>query len=466
LSAASTLISNAVIVTVDDKDSVHYDATIAIENGRIADIGANADLAKRYPTAERVDGKGKLVMPGFANIHTHLTMTMARGVFEDLSPPHKPPFSAGLSPIPLPDMTPEERCTMAELGALEAMRSGTTFLLEDSNDIDHYAATLARSGLRLLFGERAHDRVGSGIGDPGPLRIDRALGQKHIDNIERNFKAFDGKYDDRVHVCISAWAPDMCSPELLRDLSALQKKLGTRITIHLNQIWGEVAAIRAHRNRLPSEFLDDLGFLNDKVICAHARCMTPEEEKILGRNRVNVSFNAAIAARRGLSPRVHDLETYGCNIGMGSDNMAEDMVEVLRTGLFMERIRREDGRNPSPEHALRWATRNGYRALGVPDGGWLAPGNRADLILVDLQRAHLVPMLRAVSDFVHNGQARDVEAVMVDGKWTMRDGKVLGMNEAEIIERAQKTARDCWSRLFKRRFDIKVPEGFNPAALP
>jgi 5-methylthioadenosine/S-adenosylhomocysteine deaminase len=132
----------------------------------------------------------------------------------------------------------------------------------------------------------------------------------------------------------------------------------------------------------------------------------------------------------------------------------------------MERIRREDGRNPSPEHALRWATRNGYRALGVPDGGWLAPGNRADLILVDLQRAHLVPMLRAVSDFVHNGQARDVEAVMVDGKWTMRDGKVLGMNEAEIIERAQKTARDCWSRLFKRRFDIKVPEGFNPAALP
>ncbi|HYC63369.1 MAG TPA: amidohydrolase family protein, partial [Reyranellaceae bacterium] len=193
---------------------------------------------------------------------------------------------------------------------------------------------------------------------------------------------------------------------------------------------------------------------------------TPEEEKILGRNKVNVSFNAAIAARRGLSPRIHDLETYGCLIGMGSDNMAEDMVEVMRTGLFMERIRREDGRQPSPEQALRWATRNGYRALGVADGGYLAPGNKADLIMIDLQRAHLVPMLRAASDFVHNGQARDVEAVMVDGEWLMRDGKVLCMDEADILERAQKTARDGWSRLFKKRFDIKVPDGFDPAALP
>jgi 5-methylthioadenosine/S-adenosylhomocysteine deaminase len=470
LSAASspsgTLISNAVIVTVDDQDSVLYDAAIAIEGDRIVEIGANDDLAKRHPKVDRVDGKGKLVMPGFANIHTHLTMTMARGVFEDLSPPHKPPFYGGLSPIPLPDMTPDERRTMAELGALEAMRSGTTFLLEDSNDVDQYAGALARTGLRFLLGERAFDRVGTAIGDPGPFELDRALGQRHIENIERNFRDWNGKANGRIHVCISAWAPDMCSPELLQDLSALQNKLDTRITIHLNQIWGEVAAVQAHRNRLPTEYLADLGFLNDRVICAHCRCMDPVEEKLLGKAGVTVSFNSAIAARRGLSPRIADLESHGCLIGMGSDNMAEDMVEVLRTGLFMERVRRQDGRNPSPEHALRWATRNGYKALGVPDGGWLAPGNKADLIMIDLERAHLVPMLRAVSDFVHNGQARDVQSVMVDGKWTMRDGKVLTMDEPAVIARAQKTANECWSRQFRKRLDLKVPDGFNPDALP
>ena len=102
----------------------------------------------------------------------------------------------------------------------------------------------------------------------------------------------------------------------------------------------------------------------------------------------------------------------------------------------------------------------------MPDGGWLTPGNKADLVMIDLERAHLVPMLRAVSDFVHNGQARDVQSVMVDGKWTMRDGKVLTMDEPGVIARAQKTANECWSRQFRQRLDLKVPDGFSPEALP
>jgi 5-methylthioadenosine/S-adenosylhomocysteine deaminase len=194
--------------------------------------------------------------------------------------------------------------------------------------------------------------------------------------------------------------------------------------------------------------------------------MEPAEEKLLGEAGVIVAFNSAIAARRGLSPRIESLERHGCTITMGSDNMAEDMVEVMRTGLFMERIRRQDGRQPTPEQALRWATRNGYRAFGIPDGGWLAPGNLADLIMVDLGRAHLVPVLRAVSDFVHNGQARDVQDVMVDGRWLMRNGKVLTLDEPGILAGAQQVARQAWSRQFKSRLDLKPPAGFLPDALP
>jgi len=462
----TTIIHDTVIVTGDDNDTVHYGASIAIDGTKIAAIGPNAELQQRYPSAERIDGRGRMVMPGFANTHTHLTMTLARGVFEDLSPPHKPPFSGGLSPIPLPDMTPEERTVMAELGALECLRSGVTFMLEDSNNIDDYAGTLAKTGLRFLFGERAYDRTGTAIGDPAPFQLDRAMGEKHMATIEKTFAKWNGKADGRIRIAISAWAPDMCSPELLKDLSALQKKLGTWITIHLNQIWGEVAAVQAHRNRLPTEYLADLGFLNDKVICAHCRCMDPREEKLLGEARTIVAFNAAIAARRGLSPRVESLESQGCTITMGSDNMAEDMVEVMRTGLFMERVRREDGRNPTPERALRWATRNGYKALGVPDGGWLAAGNKADLIMVDLERAHLVPVLRVVSDFVHNGQARDVQSVMVDGKWLMKDGTVLTIDEPKLLADAQRIANQAWSKQFRERMGSTPPAGFSPDALP
>src|SRR3989442_4565486 len=117
--------------------------------------------------------------------------------------------------------------------------------------------------------------------------------------------------------------------------------------------------------------------------------MPAEEEGILGGPHAAVAINSAIAARRGLSPRIADLERAGCLITLGTDNMAEDMVEVMRTALFMERVRREDGRLPTPEEALRWATRNGYPALGIARGSWLPPGHRADLILLDLPKTHL-----------------------------------------------------------------------------
>ena len=151
---------------------------------------------------------------------------------------------------------------------------------------------------------------------------------------------------------------------------------------------------------------------------------------------------------------------------MGSDNMAEDMVEVMRTGLFMERVRRGDGRRPTPEEALRWATRNGYRALGVADGGWLAEGNLADLIMVRTGCAHLAPFLRPVSVFVHQGQARDVDDVMVDGRWLMRDGRVLTMDEPGLLREAEEVAGRAWARLFAANPGIAVPEGFRPLPPP
>ena len=245
-------------------------------------------------------------------------------------------------------------------------------------------------------------------------------------------------------------------------MRALQQKLDTPATIHLNQIWGEVAAVKAIRGRLPTEYLDDLGFLNDRLIAAHCRCMEPQEETRLGRPGVSVAFNSAIAARRGLSPRIADLEQAGCNIAMGTDNMAEDMVEVMRTGLFMERVRRKDGRRPTPEQVHRWATVNGYRAMGIPDGGSLVVGNKADLIMIDLRNAHLVPVLRLVSDFVHQGQGRDVVAVMVDGQWVMRGGEILTMDEERIVADAQRIAKAAWRRMFASNPDLKVPTGFAP----
>jgi 5-methylthioadenosine/S-adenosylhomocysteine deaminase len=459
-----TMLHHTTIVTADDACTVHYDAAIVIEADRIAAIGPTDELLARYPAAERVDGRGKAVMPGFANMHTHLAMTLARGIYEDLSPSHTPPFEGGLAPLPLPQLSVEEHQVMCQLGVVEAIRSGTTLALEDGAGIQRYAEALAASRLRFMLCERTWDRAHAAIGQPGPFEIDPALAEQGLTRIEVLHTRWHGKENGRISVGLAAWAPDMCSPQLLHELRDLQERLDAISTIHLNQIWGEVAAVQGQRGLRPTEYLEQCGFLSPRLVAAHCRCMVSAEEHLLGSSGAAVAFNSAIAARRGLSPRIADLEAYGCTIALGTDNMAEDMVEVMRTALFMERVRRQDGRQPTPEQVLTWATRNGYRALGIADGGWLTPGNRADLIMIDLRRAHLVPLLRVVSCFVHQGQARDVEAVMVDGNWLMRDGVLLTMDEASIVREANRIGRAAWQRLFAEQPALIPPMGWHPVA--
>ena len=143
---------------------------------------------------------------------------------------------------------------------------------------------------------------------------------------------------------------------------------------------------------------------------------------------------------------------------MGSDNMAEDMVEVMRTGLFMERVARQDAESPQPEDVLEWAARNGARALGHGQiAGSLEVGKKADLFIVDARRPNLVPTVRIVSAFVHNGQAADVEAVMVDGRWLMRDRKVLTLDENDIVTRAEAIGQRVWRQLVEKYPDVPFP---------
>lgn len=178
----------------------------------------------------------------------------------------------------------------------------------------------------------------------------------------------------------------------------------------------------------------------------------------MGRRRVGVSNNAAIAARRGAAAPARELQAAGCTLGMGSDNMAEDMVEVMRTGLFMERVRLNDEMWPQPEDVLEWATLGGARVMGMGEGlGSLEVGKQADLVLVNTRRAHLVPVLRIVSDFVHNGMASDVESVMVAGRFIMRDGVVLAVDEADLLRRAEEIAHRAWRRLRDRYPDVPFP---------
>ena len=437
-----------------------------MDGNRIAAVGPNDAILARFPDAEQIDGRGKAVFPGLANCHTHLCRVVGRSMSEDSNAPNKPPFTRS-GQLPFPVLDRDQRKAMARLAVLEAIRSGTTALLEVWTGIDDYADVLVESGLRFLACEQTADRArGVRVGEPNKFEADPALAAAALERIADLHEKWNGAGGGRFRVGVSAHAPDMCSPDLLRGLGALQEKLDTYATLHLNQYWGEVEAVQRTFGMLPTDYVDKHGFLSDRLVAAHCRCMTPAEEETLGRRGVAVSYNAAVAAQTGLCPNIEHLEAAGCTIALGSDEFTEDMVDVLRWAVCLERLRRGDGNRPAPDEALRWGTANGYRAIGVADGGQLKAGNLADLIVVDVARAHLIPFQRIVPAFVHNGQARDVDSVMVDGRWVMRDGKVLTLDEAQVLADGSRVGRELWMRVLRDNPGVAPPPGIGqPASL-
>ena len=216
----------------------------------------------------------------------------------------------------------------------------------------------------------------------------------------------------------------------------------------------------------PTQYLFANDFLSDDLLVAHCRYVDDSEIALLGQHGVAVSNNPAIAARRGAAAPAFELAAAGCPVGMGSDNMAEDMVEVTRAALFHERVRRNDEMWPQPEDVIEWATIGGARALGIADEtGSLEVGKKADLFMLDLRRAHLVPTLRVVSAFVHQAQPADVSDVMIDGRWVMRDGSLLTIAEDDVITAAERAGHAVWQRLVAENPDVPFPIRLPPRPL-
>ena len=438
-----TAIKNGKIVSYNNEISVQENQSLIIENNIIADIVENSQVEKKYPDAKIIDATNKAILSGFANCHTHFRLTLARGIFENESPSNTPPFP-GLPRRPLPKISKEEHQIMVLLGAIESIKAGTTAAMEVAEGITDYADELQKSGLRLVLAEQISDRISGSYGEPGEIKSDPQKNESGLEQMSNLYSKWHNYDNSRITVGIAAWAPDMNSPNSLQTIRALQDKLNVVSTIHLNQLWGEVQNIKDNYGTTPTKYLEQNNFLNDKLVAAHCRCMSTEEEKILGEYNSTVSFNAAIAARRGLSPNIKDLERFGCKIAMGSDNMDENMIVVMRTGMFMERVRMTDGRNPSPNEAYTWATHNGYKSLGISDAGTLTKGSKADLIIINLLQPHLTQQTDIVSNWVHMGQNHDVESVMVDGKWIMKEHKILNLDEEYIITKANEIAARVW----------------------
>ena len=435
-------------------DAVQDDVALAIDGDTIAAIGPTDQIVSTYPRAEVYDGRGKALFPGLINCHAHMAAILERGFNEDFGFPN----SAGLTVRPASLLQGDEGTLMVSVAALEAIRTGTTTIVENAGGISRSAAALAQSGLRCVFAESIRDSENvagpmspDGLAKSDAPRFSPRLRDEGLQRIDDLFTAWHGKHQGRITVFPAAALTETSSPELLQAIRAFAEKHDLGYTIHLSQSVAEVDFMVRHHGVRPPAFLDRHGFLGPRLFAAHCRYVDGGDIALLGRSGTIVSHQAAMAANRGVIPPIPALRAAGCPIANGTDNNTNDLFEVMRIALLTERIRRDDanpGLRPQPEDVLEDATLGGARAVQHgPTLGSLEVGKKADLLVVDTRRAHLVPAGRIVSAWIHNGQPSDIESVMVDGQFIMRNRKVLTMDEDRLVAEADKVGRRIWKQV-------------------
>ncbi len=466
---ASTVQSPTVVfanTTVVNADAVQKNVALAVEGSNISAIGPTDTVLQSHPRAEVYDGRGKALLPGLINCHAHMGAVIARGFNEDFGFPN----SARLAVSPNSLLEGEERTLMVRVAALEAIRTGTTTIVENVGNIQRHAAALAESGLRCVFAESVRDASNvRGPMSPERLvlseepRFSPRLRDEGLQRINDLFTTWHGAEQGRISVFPAAGLTETSSPELLRAVRAFAEEHDVGYTIHLNQSRAEFEFMVRYHGIRPAEYLDRHDFLGPRLFAAHARYVNESEIELLGRSGSTISHQAAMAANRGVSPPIPGLRAAGCTIALGTDNNTNDVFEVMRIALVTERIRRNrdgdevPGLQPQPEDMLADATQGGARAVQQQELlGTLEVGKKADLFVLDPQRAHLVPAGRILSAVVHSGHPGDIESVMIDGRFVMRDRTVLTMDEESIIREADAVGRRVWDQVLEAS-PITVP---------
>jgi 5-methylthioadenosine/S-adenosylhomocysteine deaminase len=383
-----------------------------------------------------------------------MAAVLERGFNEDFGFPN----SAHLAVQPASLLKGDEGALMVAVAALEAIRTGTTTIVENVGGIARHAAALAESGLRCVFAESIRDseNVAGPMSQEGLARSERPrfsarLRDEGLQRISDLFGTWHGAKEGRISVFPAAGLAETSSPELLRAVRAFAEKHDLGYTIHLSQSLPEVDFMVRHHGLRPPAFLDRADFLGPRLFAAHCRYVDEADIALLGRLGTIISHQANMAANRGVIPPIAKLRAAGCPIANGTDNNTNDLAGVMKVALLTERVSRNDanpGLRPQPEDMLEDATKGGARAVRQDAAlGSLAVGKKADIIVLDTRRAHLVPAGRILSAWIHNGQPSDIESSMVDGRFIMRDRKVLTLDEDRLLAEADKVGRRIWTQV-------------------
>ena len=436
----TTLIRNATILTMNDRLDI-VEGAVTVKAGRIVSVGAEPDS----PCDHVVNARGAYLLPGFIQTHVHLCQTLFRSYADDM-----PllewlrrriwPMEAAHSPSTLRAAT--------RLAAAELLLSGTTTALtmETVHDTDVVFEALSEIGLRATVGKCMMDSD-----DDVPARL-REKTRSSIDESVALRKRWDGAAGGRLRAVFAPRFAVSCSRQLLEAVASLSATDSVLVHTHASESRDEVDVVRRLSGGLSNlEYLAATGLASERLCAAHCVWVSDAEQALLAERDVKVMHcpGSNLKLGSGIAPVV-EMRGRGICVSLGADGAAcnnrLDMFDEMRLAATLQATRHAPGAL-SARDVLWMATREGARALGL-DGeiGSIEPGKRADLILVERDRAHLAPDADPWSTLVYAARGTDVRMTMVDGEVLVEDSALSRIDGAAIASEAKQAAREIASR--------------------
>jgi 5-methylthioadenosine/S-adenosylhomocysteine deaminase len=439
---ADLLVTGATIVTMDADRRVIEGGFLAVRGDSIVAIGEQVATAlPKGLTAEKaIDARGKIVMPGLINGHTHIPMTLMRGLKDDVTLDDW--LRKYIFPAEARNVTEDYVRWGSRLGLAEMIRSGTTTFADMYYFEDAEAEETKSAGLRGFLGE-------TWIDFPDPDNKNEAEMAAYT---EKFLKKWYG--DPLIHASVAPHSIYTCSEKTLRDSAALARRYRAPILIHLAEMQKEFVDSMKTNNATPVQYLDRIGLLGPDVLAAHCIWLDAADIKILAERQTgcvhNPSSNMMLAS--GVAAVVEQ-RAAGMRVGLGTDGPAGsnndlNMMEEMDLAAKLQKTYRADPRALGAKGALEMATIEGARALHMEkEIGSLEVGKKADFIVLNLNVPNAVPLYDVYSQIVYALKASEIETVVVGGKTLLKDGKVLTVDEAKALAKAKEYGKQVEASL-------------------
>ncbi len=412
-------IVNATIITLNAKNEIIENGEIHIKDGVIQYVG---ESGPDFAADRRMDANHNVVMPGFVNTHTHITMNLFRSFADDMS--LKDWLDKKI--LPAEDKLNDENSYWGALLALcEMARNGTVALNDMYFHCKGIARAIAQSGHRAV--------ISRGTVDPDP-----ATGQRTFEDALTVYKKYNNV--ERIRVYMGPHAQYTASNDLLSKIAQAAKELKTGVHMHISETQREHEKCVAEHGKTPIALAESLGLLDVPFIAAHCVYATPEDMDILKEKGAAVAScpQSNLKLASGIAPLTAMMEK-GVLVSLGTDGAASNnnlsMWEEMTLASCLQKGVTLDPQALPAMQALALATRNGAQALGINSGS-LEAGKNADLIIIDTGDIRYVPDYNVVSNIVYSGCDRDVLLTMVGGDILYEDGRVTFADEEEVKQRA------------------------------